>query len=108
MDLSLRARRFRRLLGRRDVLVVRDAAALWADRIRESVQHGLAAELVVQRVAVHAEFLRSLRHIAAAGGHRGDDVLALECFDSLLERDAVSDQFTDDRVQTVVNTYHSI
>ena len=64
------------------------------------------AELVVERVPVDAELLRRLRHVAARRGHRGDDVLAFECFDCLLERDAVADQLSNDRVQTVVDTYH--
>src|ERR1041385_7002642 len=83
-----------------------DAAARRADGLGEAVEHRLRAQLVVQRVAVHAESLRRLRHVAAACGHGGDDVLPLERLDGLLERDAVTDQLTNDLIQTIINTDH--
>src|SRR4051794_3635981 len=80
------------------------AAAYGADRVRESVEHRLRAKLVVQCVAMHAQRLRRLRHIAAAGLHGRHDVLALEGLYGLFESDATTNQFTNDLIQTIIDT----
>ena len=69
----------------------RHAAARGPNRFCETVQHGLRAQLVVQRVAVNAERFRSLRNVAATGRHCCHDVLPLKGFHCLFEGDAVSD-----------------
>src|SRR5205085_8854551 len=83
-----------------------DAPPRGTDGLGESVEHGLRAQLVVKSVAVHAERLGRLRDVAAAGGHGRDNVLALERLDGLLECDAVTDQLTNDLIQTIINTDH--
>src|SRR5947209_18232910 len=79
-------------------------AADRADGIRESVQHRLRAKLVVQCVAMHAQRLRRLRHIAAAGLHGRHDVLALEGLHGLLESDATTNQSPNDLIQPSLDT----
>lgn len=70
----------------------------------ESIQHGLRAQLIVERIAVHAQQPGRLGNVAAIRVHRCHDVLSFERLDSLLERDSVSNQFTNDLRQTIVDT----
>ena len=58
----------------------------------------------MKRIAMHAQRLRRLRHIAAAGRHGRHDVLALEGLHGLLESDATTNQFTNDLIQTIIDT----
>ena len=87
---------------------MREPTADGTDGLGEAVQHGLRAELVVQRVAVDAELPRGLGHISLARRHGGHDVLAFERFDCLRQRDSVADQFSNDGVQAIVDAYHVV
>src|SRR5712692_3118321 len=106
LALSRRAAGLAVLRSRRADAPGGDAAAGGPDRFGESVEHRLRAEFVVERVAMDAEGLRCLRDVAPAGRHRRDDVLPFERLDRLLERDAVANQFTNDLVQTIIDTDH--
>jgi len=55
---------------------------------------------------MYAERLRRLRHVSATGRHSRDDVLAFKRFDRLLESDSVSDELTNDLIQSIIDAYH--
>src|SRR5262245_7453362 len=85
---------------------MRHTAPHQTHRLGESVEHRLRAKLVVERIAVNTELARGLHDVPLAHDHRGNDVLTFEYFDCLCQCDSVSDQLTNDGIQTIVDANH--
>jgi len=54
---------------------------------------------------MHAQEPRGLGDVAAIRVHRRHDVLSFERLDRLLERNSISNQFTNDLRQTIVDAH---